>query len=194
MQTFGDHKLVGFGIMKALIFGRPFIKQFALSYRTVVLSVLSVTLVYCGQTAGWIKMPCAMEVLLSPGHIVLDGDRASSPPPKKKVGHSSPQFLVHVCCGQTAGWIKMKLGMEVGLGPGHFVLDVTQLPSPKGHSPQFSAHVSCGQMAGWIKMPLGREVGLGPGHIVINGDPAPPPLQGHSPQIFGQMVAHLSYC
>jgi len=30
-----------------------------------------------------------------------------------------------------AGWIKMPLGMEVGLGPGDFVLDGIQLPSPK---------------------------------------------------------------
>jgi len=31
-----------------------------------------------------------------------------------------------------AGWIKMPLGMEVGLCPGHIVLDGTQLPLPKG--------------------------------------------------------------
>jgi len=37
--------------------------------------------VYCGQTAGWIRMPLGMEVGLSPGHIVLGGDPA--PPPKK---------------------------------------------------------------------------------------------------------------
>jgi len=30
--------------------------------------------VYCGQTAGWIKMALGMEVDLGPGHIVLDGD------------------------------------------------------------------------------------------------------------------------
>ena len=37
----------------------------------------------------------------------------------------SPQFSAHICCGQIAGWIKMPLGMEVGLGPGGagFVLD-----------------------------------------------------------------------
>jgi len=35
-----------------------------------------------------------------------------------------------------AGWIKVSLGMEVGLGPGHIVLD-RDYP-PKGH-PQFSA-------------------------------------------------------
>jgi len=40
-----------------------------------------------------------------------------------------------VYCGQTVGWIKMKLGMQVGLGPGHIVLDGTQLPSPKGAQP-----------------------------------------------------------
>ena len=60
------------------------------------------------------------------------------------------------------GWIKMKLGMQVGLGPGHIVLDGDPAPlPPKGHSPQFSAHIYCGQMAAWIKMPLGMEVDLG---------------------------------
>jgi len=38
---------------------------------------LSVTLVYCGQTVGWIKMPLGTEVGLSPGDIVLDRDPAS---------------------------------------------------------------------------------------------------------------------
>jgi len=38
--------------------------------------------VYCGKTAGWIKMPLGMDVGLGPGHIVLDG--AQLPPPKKK--------------------------------------------------------------------------------------------------------------
>ena len=28
-----------------------------------------------------------------------------------------------VYCGQTVGWIKMKLGTQIGLGPGHIVLD-----------------------------------------------------------------------
>jgi len=35
--------------------------------------------------------------------------------------------------GRTAGWIKMALGMEVGLGPVHIVLDGDTAPSlPKG--------------------------------------------------------------
>ena len=40
----------------------------------VCLSVLSVTLVYCGQAVGLIEMTFGTEVGLSPGHIVLDGD------------------------------------------------------------------------------------------------------------------------
>jgi len=39
------------------ILGRPFLKWFAICYQFVVLSCLSVTLVYCGQTVGWIEMP-----------------------------------------------------------------------------------------------------------------------------------------
>ena len=33
-------------------------------------------LVYCGQTAAWIKMPLGMEVGLGPGDFLLDGDHA----------------------------------------------------------------------------------------------------------------------
>jgi len=53
----------------------------------------------------------------------------------------------------------MKLGVQVGHGPGQIVLDGDPAPPPqKGQSPQFSAHICCGQMAGWIKMPFGMEV------------------------------------
>jgi len=55
-----------------------------------------------------------MDRGVCPGHIVLDGDPA---PPKG----AQPQFWTHVRCGQTPGWIKMPLGMEVGLGPGDIV-------------------------------------------------------------------------
>jgi len=41
-----------------------------------VCAVLSTTFVYCGHTVGWIKMKLDMEVVLGPGHIVLDGDLA----------------------------------------------------------------------------------------------------------------------
>jgi len=68
------------------VFGQPFVKWFALCYQTVVClsvcyvcPVLSATLVYCGQTVGWIKMKLGMQVDLDPGHIVLDGVPASLP-------------------------------------------------------------------------------------------------------------------
>jgi len=61
------------------------------------LSVLSVTLVYCGQTVGLIKMKLiGMEVGLGPGHIVLDGDPA--PPPQK--GHNRPNRLATTDMGR----------------------------------------------------------------------------------------------
>ena len=52
------------------------------------LSCLFVTLVYCGQTVEWIKMPLRTEVGLGPGNIVLDGDPATH---GKKL-NSSPTF------------------------------------------------------------------------------------------------------
>ena len=68
-----------------LLFGRPFLKRFALCYQTVVclscMSCLSVTFVHCGQTVGRIKMKLGLQVGLGPGHIVLDGDPA--PPPQR---------------------------------------------------------------------------------------------------------------
>jgi len=88
--------------------------------------------------------------------------------PPQKGAEPPPQFSAHVYCGQTARWIKMARGMEVGLGPGHIVLDGDTAPLPQkgGRAPQFVAHVYCGQTAGWIKTPLGTEVDLGPGHFV----------------------------
>jgi len=90
--------------------------------------------------------------------------------PLAQKGAEPSQFLAHVCCGQTAGWIKMPLGREVGLNPGDIVLDGDPaLLHKKGQRSQFSTHVYCSQTAGWIKMPLDMEVGLGQGHIVLDG-------------------------
>jgi len=41
---------------------------------------------------------------------------------------SSPHFLAHVCCRQTAGWIKMPFDMEVRLFPDHIVLGGNPAP------------------------------------------------------------------
>jgi len=72
--------------------------------------------------------------------------------------------------------------MEVGLGPGHIVLDGDPASRPEGAQPPSQIFGPCmlyvGQAVGWIKMKLGMKVGLGPGHIVLDGDPAPPKLRG----------------
>ena len=102
-------------------------------------------------------------------------------------GTAPIQFSVHICCGQMAGWIKMPLGMEVGLGPGDFVLDGDPAPLPKKGPkppPQFSDHAYCGQTAGWIKMALGTEVDLGRPHCARWESSSPPPKRGQSPQFW----------
>jgi len=98
-------------------------------------------------------MKLGMEAGLGPAHIVLDGDPAPSP------YRGTALFLIHVCCGQTAGWIRMPLGMEVSLDPGDIVLAGinqssfitgmtertranTQPGSPREHSPQFSLKIT----------------------------------------------------
>jgi len=105
------------------------------------------------------------------GHVLLDEDPAS---PSQK-GHK-PQFSAHVCCGQTAGWIKIPLGTEVGLGPGEIVLDGDPAPLQKRGTAAPILFGSCllWPTAVWIKMPLGTEIGLGPCQIVLDGNRALP--------------------
>jgi len=114
----------------------------------------------------------------------------------QKGGTAPSQCSAHVYCDQTAGWIKIPHGREVGLGPDHIVLDGNPSPSKKGPIP--SLFGPC--MFIVAKRLYGSRcqlVRLSPGHIVLHWDPAPP--KGHSPQfsahVFcGQTVAHLSYC
>ena len=84
----------------------------------------------------------------------------------------------------------MALGMEVGLGLVHIVLDGDTGPLPKtgGRAPKFSAHLYCGQTTGCINMPRGMEVSFSPGDFVLDGDPAPLSQKGRSSPIFGQRL------
>jgi len=59
--------------------------------RTLVCPVLSVTLEYCCQTVGWIKIKLGTEVGLGPVHIVLNGDL--HPPPQKKRKGAQPTIF-----------------------------------------------------------------------------------------------------
>jgi len=80
-----------------------------------------------------------------------------------------------------AGWIKIALGMEVSLGPGHIVLDGDPAPLPKkgAQTPNFPPifivakrlDASCCHV-------------VGHGYIVLDGDPVAPP-QGTQPPILG---------
>jgi len=150
-------------------------------------------------------MPLRTEVGLGLNNIALDEDVREYPnkgfvlygkkkkkkktqlPSPQKRGHS-PRFSAHVYCGQTARWIKMPLGTEVSLGPGHIVLVRDPAPLQKGGTTSpFSAHVYCGQTAGCIKMPLDKEVGLGPGYIMLDEYPAPT-QKGHTPNFRSMSV------
>jgi len=129
---------------------------------------------------------------------VLDGDAAR--PPHK--GGTAPSSIFGPLWPN--GWmIKTARGTEVGLGPGHIVLDGGPAPQPRkgvcmkmppAHlpiSPQFSAQVYCGQTVAWIKMPLGTEVVFGPDDIVLDRDTAPLPKKGVEPH--PHFSAHV-YC
>ena len=167
------------------------------------------------------KLVLVMEVGLSPGDFVLDGDAAPSP----KRGQSRPQFSTHFYCGQTAGCIKVPLSMEVGLSPGDFVLDGVPVSLPqKGWSPQiFGPRVlwpnGCmDQDAAWYggrRRPTRHCVRWGPSspspkgaqlsyfrprpHCIRLGPSSP--RKGHSspspsfrPMSIVATVAHFSYC
>ena len=153
----------------------------------------------------------------------------SSPP--QKGGGAPPQFSSHVYCGQTAGWIKMSLGTEMGLGPGHIMLDgdpaavspppifgpfllwpngcMHQVATWYGGRPQSrrlyvrrnpapypkrgGAHPILGPRLLWPNGCMDQDatwyggIGLGLRVIVLDGHPAPPPQKGHSSPIFGQI-------
>jgi len=74
-------------------------------------------------------MPLGMELGLSPGDFVLDGDPALPSP--KKGAEPSPQFSDHFYCGQTVARIKMPLGMEVPQPRGLCIRWGPRSPPPK---------------------------------------------------------------
>jgi len=125
------------------------------------------------------------EVGLGPCYIVLDGD----PAPHQK--GAQPPIFGHVCCGQTAGWIKMPLGTEVGLGQVHILLDGDPASPKRGHVPS-----SFRPMSVVVKRLDGSRchliesigLGLGPGDIVYMGTP------NFRPMFIVANGAHLSYC
>jgi len=125
------------------VFGRPFIKQFALCYQTVVLSSCLVCLS--------VLSVCDIGVLW-----------------------------------QTVGWNKIKLGMEVGLGPGHNVTwrpNAPQRPQP----PIIGLYLLWTN--GWMDQNAtwygGRHQ---PKRHCVRWGPSSPPKKGTEPTIFGPRV------
>jgi len=89
---------------------------------------------------------------------------------------AAPHFSAHVYSGQTAGWIRIPLGTQVGLGPGNIVLDVYWAP-PQAERGTSALPSLCGpclfeHSAGWIRIPLGTWV----------DDPEPQKAAQHSPK------------
>ena len=119
-----------------LIFGRPFQNgRPMLSDRCPVCSVLSCPV-------------CLSGCLAVP--LILSGGEAGSPTDHGPTDMG--QVSAHVRCGQTAGWIKLPLGTEVGLIPRYIVLDGDPAPPERGTTaPLFSAHVYCGQALVMVK-------------------------------------------
>jgi len=91
-------------------------------------------------------------------------------------------------------WIKIPVGVEVGLGPGDCVRWGRHSPLQEGGGTpppkKKIGRVYCGQTAGLIKMVLGTEVGLSTGDFVLDGDPAPSPQNWPKPSsaIFGPFL------
>ena len=63
------------------------------------------------------RQPWGLCVRLGPSHLPKRG--------------GAPKFWAHVCCGQTAAWIKMPLGTEVGFGLEDIVLDEDPASPPQ---------------------------------------------------------------
>ena len=73
----------------------------------------------------------------------------------------------------------MPLGMEVGLGPGHIVLDEDLASPPKGAHPSFRPMSVVAKRLDGSRCHLAGSSCLGPGDIVLDGDSAP--LKGAQP-------------
>jgi len=105
--------------------------------------------------------------------------------PKK--GTELLQYSAHVYCGQTAGWIKMTLSMEVGINPGDSVLDGDPAPASKKGAEPHNFDPCLLWPNGWMDHDAtwygGRPQ---PRRHCVRWGHSSPPLKGHNPQIFGQ--------
>jgi len=141
--------------------------------------------VYCGQTAGWIRMPATWHrgrTRPRPQYVRL------GPSCLPKRGTAAPSFRpMSIVAKRLDGLGCQPLGTEVGLGQGHNMLDWDPAVSPKG-AQQPSVFGPCllwpngmmDQDATWYgNMPWPRR-------DCVRWGPSPlPQKRGHSPPLFG---------
>ena len=96
-----------------------------------------------------------------------------------------------------AGWIKMPLGTEVGLGPGDFVLDRDPAPRPQKAvgAPSFRTMSIVAKRQDGSRWHLAwRWVSVGPDHIVLDGNPAPHHKRGAAPNFPSTAIVAAAVC
>jgi len=87
----------------------------------------------------WAAVPLSVKNARSPSHTMWHGPRPIFVPSGSLIHPAVwPQYITVTDRQITVGWIKMKLGMQVGLGHGHIVLDgvPASSPSPKEAQPR----------------------------------------------------------
>jgi len=107
------------------------------------------------------------------------------PSPSPKRGQS-PQFLAPVYCGQTAAWIKMPLGTELGLGPDDILLDGDPAPPrQKGDRPPSPIFGPCLLWPnGWMDQDTWQGGRPQPRRLCVRWRPSPSPENGAEPPNF----------
>jgi len=103
---YGDQTWIAYskcGLMKVLYISVKHSLSISLNCRRIIPRILVASL-----GIGTLRIP----------HYPIDA--TCRPCGAKNVSKSASDYAY---CGQTAGWIRIPLGMEVGLGPGDIVLD-----------------------------------------------------------------------
>jgi len=136
-------------------------------------------LVYCCQTAGWIKMALGMKVGLGPRHVVLDGDPAPVPPKKGAKPNFRPMCIV---AKQLDGSRCHLAGRQASAQA--TALDGTELPPKGGHNLNF-----------WHMSIVAKRLDASVYHLLrrwprprrhcVRWGPAPPASERGTPPIFG---------
>ena len=167
---------------------------------------------YCGQTAGCITMPLGMQVGLSPGHFVFDGDPATLPPnfrpmsivAKRPDGSRWHLALKWALVQATLCWGTSSPPPKRGQRPpifGPFLLSpigwMNQDGTWHGGGPWSKPHCArLGPSFPPSKRDSDMEIGLCPGDFVLDGQP--PSHRGGAPNFrLTSIVAkrlHASRC